>query len=258
MPWQNVHAGTLAALTDATVTTFLGQGTPIPRFFMTGDGHANPPFMWTMACPAIKLHFQTLMGNHQLFAHVEQQQEDVSDASVPVLLQPLYEQKRIYGWELDIYRELIIPMNLALELIGQVGDVPPSGLVPDVVALDRELIRLQAMLHAIGNPASLQQAAATSFVYRQYYQRAAKPDGVRNLVIERNYQTFLQDYSRATMALRTQANRYIGLKIQNVLNLYPTATHLITCGDAHILHDPLAVYITLPGAALGLVDPRQR
>ena len=53
MPWTNVPAGTLKALTDQTIPKLLGGDTPVPRFFMTGDGHGSPPFSWTTVCDTL-------------------------------------------------------------------------------------------------------------------------------------------------------------------------------------------------------------
>jgi hypothetical protein len=80
MPWKNLASGTLQGLSDATLGATL---TPMPRFFLTGDGHRHPPFGWTSACKGLRAHFERLMASQMLCAHVEEHQEEVKDTSVP-------------------------------------------------------------------------------------------------------------------------------------------------------------------------------
>jgi hypothetical protein len=227
----------------------------MPQFFMTGDGHRHPPFAWTMACTNLRLRFQTLMSQQQLCAHVEQHQDAVTDNSVPVLLQPLFLQGRVFGWELEIYRHLQPVMEQCMTLAEEVdaGRRTPADLLRDVVALDRDVIRIHGLLWQIGNPTGLSGAMAQHEQYRQYYQGLSKGQP-RNRATETQYQQFLLNYHRTTMALRTEVNQFIGNNIQKVVDRFPTCTHIITCGDAHITHNPLAQYVQLPGGAAGVVD----
>jgi hypothetical protein len=57
------------------------------------------------------------------------------------------------------------------------------------------------------------------------------------------------------MDLRIVANPAIGAKIQKIVNRWPECTHIITCGNGHILEEPrLYNNIALPAEALGIVD----
>ena len=103
MPWRTLASGTLKGLSDEKLGTTL---TPMPRFFMTGDGHRQPPFGWTNACKQLRAHFMTLIASKMLCAHVEEHAEQVEGTSVPNWLAVLYDQRRIFGWELTIYRDL--------------------------------------------------------------------------------------------------------------------------------------------------------
>ena len=49
-------------------------------------------------------------------------------------------------------------------------------------------------------------------------------------------------------------NPYIGKSIQTAMTHHPNETHIITCGDAHILHNDLSNHVNI-GAAAGVVDP---
>jgi hypothetical protein len=117
----------------------------MPRFFLTGDGHRHPPFGWTSACKGLRAHFERLMASQMLCAHVEEHQEEVKDTSVPTWFPLLYDQGRIFGWELAIYRDLRPVMEKCTDLMAAVGtglDLSAS-VIRDIVALDRKMSRVQ-------------------------------------------------------------------------------------------------------------------
>lgn len=248
MPWQVVPNGTLRALTNGTLATIFRGDAAIPRFFMTGDGHRHPPFEWINVCTDLRLHFQTLMASNLLCAHVETYQDAVNDNSVPVTLQPLVLQGMVFGWELEIYKYMLPLMEQSMRIATD-DPINPS----DVMNFDRELARLHAMLWMIGNPAALRASLGAHEPYVTYYRKVAK-GAPRVRLTETNYQTFLIAYHNLTMGFRTTVNPYIGQNIQRSINLHPNATHLITCGAAHIPINPLQNFILLPGGATGIVD----
>jgi len=254
MPWQNLANGALWGLTNATLATL---GNPLPRFFMTGDGHRSPPFLWTAVCSDLKLHFQNLMLSGMLCVHVEQHPEDVGEASVPGFLMLLANAGRIFGWELAIYKDLLPIMTQCMDLAG--SSLVPSQVVDDVVRLDKAIIRMNALLWQIGNPLALQGAPARSLAFRQYYEGVAHKGQARIPATEMQFGQFLLGYHNTAMGLRTDVNPYIGLNIQKIVNQYPNCTHLIACGDAHITQNNLSQYVTTtpPGAA-GVVDGSNR
>jgi hypothetical protein len=256
MPWQALANGTLWGLTDATLAAALGN--PLPRFFMTGDGHRHPPFLWTAACPALKVHLQNLMLNKQLCVHVEQQPDEVSERSVPDFLMLLVSQRRVFGWELAIYKDLLPVMQECMRLAGG-PSMAPSDIVNDVVHLDKDMIRLNALLWQIGNPPALQNIPAQSLRFRDYYEGVAHKGRARVPATELQYQQFLMSYYNAAMGLRTDVNSYIGRNIQTVISQFPNCTHLISCGDAHITHNNLSQFVTTtPPGAQGVVDDSNR
>ena len=200
-----------------------------------------------------------------LCAHVEEYAEQVKDTSVPSWLAVLYDQRRIFGWELAIYRDLGPVMEKCTELmpvVGSGGDLSASD-IRAIVALDKEMARVQGLLSQIGNPSAFQNVVSQSAGFRKYFEGIGKKSYVlvgkpnpRQPGIEKQYVAFLLSYHTAAMSLRISgANRYIGNNIQQVIDQYPDCTHIITCGDAHITTDPLTQYITLPTGAEGVVDP---
>jgi hypothetical protein len=255
MPWQNLANGALWGLSNATLTATLGN--PLPRFFMTGDGHRSPPFRWIAACDGLKVHFMTLMSQNMLCVHVEQHPDDVSEESVPPLLYPVVNPRRVFGWELAIYKDLLPIMTQCMQLAS--SSLRPADVTDDVVALDREIIRVNALLWQIGNPLALQTAPAQSLAFRRYYEGVVRNGQQRQPATETQYGQFVLGYQNAAMGLRTAVNSYIGHNIQLIINQYPQCTHLITCGDAHITQNPLAQYVTtLPAGAMGVVDGSNR
>lgn len=254
MPWQNLANGTLWGLTDATLGTL---GNPLPRFFITGDGHRNPPFRWVAACPSLKLHIQNLMLQDLLCVHVEQNPEDVTEKSVPDFFLPLANPRRIFGWELSIYKDLMPVMTQCMDLAA--SSLVPSAVVADVVRLDKDIVRLKGLLWQIGNPVVLQNVPGQSLTFRQYYEGVAHKGQARVPATEQQYGQFVLNLYNALMGLRTDVNPYIGLNIQKIINQYPNHTHLITCGDAHITQNNLSQYVTTtPMGAAGVVDPSNR
>jgi hypothetical protein len=194
-----------------------------------------------------------LIASKNLCAHVEEYSEQVRDTSVPHWLSVLYDQKRIFGWELTVYRELGPVMEKCTELMGAVGalrDIVPASLITEIEALHTEMSRVQALLSQVGNPAAFQNVVAQSAEYKSYFEGVSEkksygPPGYKIRVgfgkpkprqrsIERRYINFLLGYNTAGMSLRTNVNRYIGSNIQRIINQYPRCTHIITCGDAHI------------------------
>ena len=248
MPWQIVPNGTLRALTNGTLAGMFRGDAPVPRFFLTGDGHRHPPFEWTNVCTDLRLHFQTLMAANQLCVHVETYQDAVDDNAVPVVLQPLVLQGMVFGWELEIYRYMLPLMEQSMRIATD-DPINPA----DVMQFDRELVRLNGSLWMIGNPPALTGAMAAHEPFVRYYRGVANGQP-RVLLTETNYQAFLIAYHNTTMGFRTTVNPYIAQNIQRVINLHPNATHLITCGAAHITVNPLQNFIVLPGPAVGIVD----
>lgn len=251
MEWKTLPKGYLSKLRDSKdVSALLNNGTT--RVFLTGDGHRHPPFEWAVSCPDLKLHFQQLMGENKLCAHVEQYPDQVDDSSVPHLLQPLVVMKRVFGWELAFYRQLEEVMKLCMELASRLHE-GPVAVLSDVVAMDGGILRIRDLSWEVGGPQFLKDAVGTSWNFRQQYEGAAKkpPTGAAPEML---YRTFLLGYYNNAMALRTGVNRYIGQNITRVLRQYSDSTHIITCGDAHITQDPLHMYIELPAGADGVID----
>ncbi|HTW71704.1 MAG TPA: hypothetical protein VME47_17595, partial [Acetobacteraceae bacterium] len=107
MPWNRLGDGLLGGVTDEQIAKgIFGESGLIPRYFMTGDGHQEPSFQWAAKCTVMKNYFETAMKKQQLCAHVERLPRDVGAGNVPAFLQPLYQQNRIFGWELPIFAPL--------------------------------------------------------------------------------------------------------------------------------------------------------
>lgn len=255
MAWTVLDTGTLGRLTNETLGIL---GDPFPRFFMSGDGHREPPFQWTGACENLKGLFVTLASQKALCVHTEQFPENVGPKSVPLWLGDLFGQGRIFGWELSIYKHLLPVIHQCQELMW--GDsLDPAKVTDDVVWLDREILRINSLLWQIGKPAGLGMALHHSYQFRRYFQDVSLRGQKRDPTTETNYRGFVRDYRNAALDLRTTVNPYIGKNIQSVINQYPDCTHLITCGNAHITDSPLFQYVTTtPGSANGVVDASAR
>lgn len=229
------------------------------RFFLTGDGHRHPPFTWITACPTVEKQFVELMGRGLLCAHVEEHQEAVKVDSVPVVLAPLYAQQRIFGWEPGVYRALGSALQRINEWRAMFASGEPIGdLAKQAVFLDREINQVHHGLWELRHT-DLNDQWEMSLSYTQYFKRVQKgksePDRLeRDPAMERQYLNFLNDYQQTAMNLRTRINDVIGNNIKRKIDDYPGCTHLITCGENHLVENPLERHIQLPEGAMGVVD----
>ena len=121
MVWEVLKPCTLWKLTDKTLETELTKQWPKIQFFLTGDAHRDPPFLWAVReeCSILRNHFLTLMDQELLCAHVEKLSNEVTIRCVPGELSQLYAQNRIFGWEPDIFRDLRSVMQLCDDLRGR-------------------------------------------------------------------------------------------------------------------------------------------
>eukprot|EP01084_Bolivina_argentea_P087932 158753_1 len=280
--WDILQPGTLKQLKDHTVET-IKVGGHFPQFFLSGDGHRHPPFKWVTSCPRLKLHFQELMGKDQLCAHVEMHQDQVTERAIPGILIPLIHQHKIFGWELDIYRDLGSAMEHAMEILGQfaanfqerefsikkmnkqaleVAIYNFKDLVYSIVVLDKDILRVDGFLsHKISNPEKLRKMSKDSWEFRDYFGKLKFTDlGIegRNKNIENAYVKFLKYFYRTAMELRTDVGvqKLIGANIQKSIDKHANNTHIITVGNAHIEINPVQHYINI-GNAFGVIDAFQ-
>ncbi|MBK5417404.1 hypothetical protein [Pseudomonas sp. TH31] len=72
--------------------------------------------------------------------------------------------------------------------------------------------------------------------------------------VEAQYTVMGHNYRRAAMDARITGNPNIGRKNQGAIDRFPDSSHLIACGDAHILHNPLQNFVHLPENVAGIVD----
>jgi len=253
MPWILHPAGTFNGLSAATIDAVLGV--PRARYYLSGDGHRTPPFAWAVR-PAVRAHFLNLMATGNLCLHVEQHQEDVTDQSIPAQFDPVFVQHKVFGWELSMFKHLLPVMTLIMDVMGQL----PDPALSDVVALHRDMVRMDALAWSVGNPPWIHNALAQSDVFLAYWKLRLHENHAQrippNAATELNYMTFLNQYNNACMALRCDANNFIAVNIMNAMARFPNDTHLITVGNAHLVTNPVQQYINI-GLEPGLIDPAQ-
>lgn len=249
MIWRTVPSGTLNGLSARNIDGVLG--TPRTRFYLTGDGHRNPPFAWATR-PAVLQHFLGLMAAGRLCLHVEEHQDAIKAASIPWQFDHVREQNKVFGWELSIYRHLQPAMELAMSLMGDM----PRPPMQDVVALDRHLIQINALAWKYGNRRFMRDSADTANEFRIHLIELARNKTQRNGAIEDDYTQFLKKFFNECMDYRCKANIFIGANIRNAIARFPNATHLITVGNAHLDSNPVQQYIDI-GSEDGVIDPSQ-
>ncbi len=243
MTWTVLNNGALSDLNDSNYETVLG--TPFPKFFMSGDGHRNPPFQWVSHCPALKIRLQEQLLAHTLWVHVEQQPGEVTESSLPSSLALAFPNGRVFGWELSLYQKLNKVMQDCLQM------APEAIHQNEAVGLTGEMLEVQAIVSQFANPANMTGLLPQIERFHDHYVTNA---GGRDATTDAAYSQFLMQYNNAAMQLRTDANPEIGRNIQSKIDQNPGSIHLITCGDAHLTVNPLYNYVQLPPGTRGVVD----
>ena len=256
MPWNRLADGTLRMMTDPTLQIYFRGDMPIPQFFMSGDAHRTPPFAWTDAGSIIRAHFLDRLNKGRLCAHVEQLQAAVNRASIPAFLAPLIGQNRVFGWELPIFAPLAragaLYVNMALKLADNVVD---REMLQYASQFADGVVTAQPFLAGVGNPVGLTGGLNLAERLCEYVVDVIANASANSNDTNAAFRTELRVYRDSIMELRTGAHPYMATPIQNVIDLYPTCVHIITCGDAHITDNhPLHGYIHLPNGAVGVVD----
>ena len=215
-----------------------------PVAFMTGDGHGHPPFKWaTMG--DWKTFFEKIVAENMVCLHVEEFPADVRSDSVPALFKSVYTAGKVYGWEPAFYQLIREVMELLQPLL--------ASALSDEKLPSARLIQLLSRMIIVGKEGHLKEQANLAEKYQKVLfemdSETIDPKYVDGLT------DFLSGYNRASFQLRTDINDEIGAIIQSNMNRHPDDFHLITCGDAHILHNPLYKYVHPKTGAFGVVDP---
>lgn len=261
MPWQELQPGTLKHLTDNQFTT-LNQ--PPVRCFLTGDAHRTPPFLWTEACDEVKNHFIDLMNEGRLCAHVEDFQDRVSENSVPSWLSPLHQQKKIFGWEFDVFK-LIGNMTPVYIKLAQIN-IDYRNHLDEIVNLNESLIVMDSLLYQIGSPLFFANLLVELEPFKEYFEafkvfnsskknRLLKKQFPRKKSLESEYIRFLGKYNYyGTREARDYANPFIAARLSKAMDKYPNDTHLITCGETHLKVNAIQDFIKIPNDEKGVWD----
>ncbi|WP_085707454.1 hypothetical protein [Pseudomonas sp. B35(2017)] len=228
-----------------------------PMIFLTGDAHREPPFQWA-AQGVWANFFAPLIEDNKIVCHVEQYPRAVTRDSVPPLFGPVFDHGKVFGWEHAVFpilenlmknyynRAQDFPANITVGFVrGALGDsakVAQMGFLKTehqaFVDFAKPYVEEKTGLKAIfsSTPSSTTRLSAT--------------DGAK-------FKELYSAYVRAGMELRTGIHPYIAPAIQRLIDTYRDHIHLITCGDAHLLVNPLYQYLHPPEGCFGIVDPDQ-
>ncbi|WP_146041284.1 hypothetical protein [Pseudomonas sp. MPR-ANC1] len=230
-----------------------------PMIFLTGDAHREPPFRWA-ARGVWANFFQPLIAANKIVCHVEQYPRAVSLQSVPPLFAPVFTNGKVFGWEHEVFP---IIENLMKNYMNNANCFPSAvsvGLIKGVLgdsARVAEMGFLKAEYQAIvdfAKPFVGEKSAFEKFQAFVSSSSTVKPipstDGAK-------FKELYSTYYRAGMELRTGIHQHIAPRIQHLINTYSDHMHLITCGDAHLLVNPLYLYLQPPTGCFGIVDPDQ-
>jgi hypothetical protein len=221
-----------------------------PAVFMVGDGHRHPPFEWSNRGVWAGF-FDGLVRDNKVCCHVETFADAVTIDAVPKHLEAVFINRKVFGWEPEFYKVVMSSIDRAMTLqLAMTEDAPLK--MSEINALAHE-INVVADLGYLGPEAEL--ARAFAFKASQY-MLAAKDLKAAEIPTAKmgGFLPFLNEYKNTAMSLRCVINNVIGANIQRVINTYPDHMHLIACGDAHILVNPLQLYIQPPTGTFGVAD----
>jgi hypothetical protein len=218
-----------------------------PMVYMSGDGHRKPPFQWSTrgVWPGF---FKQFIDMNKICCHVETFSDEVQATSVPKLFEPVFHNHKVFGWEPEVFKLTIKIIPLIWEMRSEIAQ--GEGLAKskiDDIAKEMGRVRNLGYLLAEGTEATRQRD-------QFYAMKNIDPIPTKALPL---FSHFLSEYNRAAMQLRTVANDEIGSNIQRIIKQFPDHLHMITCGDAHILENPLYLYIQPPLGCFGVADEDQ-
>jgi hypothetical protein len=224
-----------------------------PMVFMTGDGHGHPPFQWAEQANWSRM-FEPCIAANLICCHVETYSDAVTVESVPKMFSDVFHNQKVFGWEPDVFRiiQSISETLNALRAHIQLKKSETVGGIGNVELHASDIRSLSSMMWRVHDHGYLKAEGKVAMAYWD----AARDIGKRMIRLNElpGYADFLTDYSRAGMQLRVVANDAIGANIQRKIQKFPDHMHLITCGNAHILHNPLYLYIQPPLGTFGIVD----
>ena len=216
MPWNKLADGTLNIVSDKLIAEgFFGGKDVIPQFFMTGDGHEKPSFKWIEKCPAMKEYFEQAMNAGKLCAHVERLPVDVAATDVPLFLQTLHGQNRIFGWELPIFGPLAKAGNLYYSLSPALANNQINrAVLKDFSEFSSHALEANALVASVGNPVGLTNVTALLGELGEYIVDVMAAPRLADANRSIGYRTRLKTYYDTIMELRTSAHAFIAAPIQ--------------------------------------------
>jgi hypothetical protein len=215
-----------------------------PVLYMTGDAHRKPaPFQWASRGFWADF-FKQFIEMNKLCCHVEEFSDGVKATSVPKLFEPVFHNHKVYGFEPNVFKTI-------REILLFIQEVRPNIESGQSLA-KREIhyvTKLMWLVHDMGYMKAEGEEAMRQ--WGQIQKINVDPVPAKGLPL---FSAFLRSYNLTAMALRTGVNDEMGAKIQRVIKQYPDHVHMITCGDAHIVDNPLYQYIQPPIGCFGIAD----
>jgi hypothetical protein len=250
-----VKQGLLTSVVDPTVeiatAADLFGDEYTPMIYMTGDAHRTPPFQWTTRPQWAGLFTQAVDSN-VVCCHVETFEDEVRRTVLPDILRRVHQNGKVFATEPEVFRTLLQIMRAIMEVLPELAFNQPQSQAT-IRYLANAMWRVRDMGYMRG------EADAMMAIWDQVRSRTGvpKPDPVP-VAATPTLLNLLRNYNQDAMQLRTGIHPVIGAMIQRRIVQYPDHIHLITCGDAHIIDNPLYNYIQPPAGTFGIADQNQR
>lgn len=258
--WKVCEKGTLKQIGSVEDLTDLVGG--LPQFYITGDGHRDPPFKWAVES-GLKPHFAELAEKGKLVAYVEEFQKNVSVNSVPASLKSLALSGRVIGFEPDVWRvlepEMQILQNQAVELMSTAKNL--SDTVSKAHGAIKRVVQCAGQL---GNPGFILDIQEYVKVFDLYVGKVA-PSGLSSMFTkaekrdsnrEMSHGKTLAKFNNQLMNLRTTiGNQQMAAELLKGFVKYSDSVHIVSIGKHHIDNNPIQNLLAIPKDAVGVVDP---
>ncbi|MCP4344662.1 MAG: hypothetical protein GY795_03935 [Desulfobacterales bacterium] len=269
MPWLELKAGGLTDPNEEQNLTVINSKHNV-SVFLTGDGHSEPPFLWTEHSVLTRDILPKLINKNLVCAYVETYNNEVTADDVPDWMLKVFQNKKVFGWELDFFR-LIKDLNDAsqnwrMNLNNKKYDhnkalITIDGLLEQVIKRRGEVNMTGKMLNAAQ---SFRTNSKPYIVESQGYMSYAASFVHTPKKNEQKKNPTHNDYNRLAeqsrnvkdelLNLRDRCNRSFAASIWKYMKNYEHHLHFIACGDAHVKIDPIQNYLNLPKKETGIVD----
>jgi hypothetical protein len=248
MNWIKLNKGELDLFSLGRLMNFIDKDDGYLQQFVivTGDGHAHPSFGWIdKVQPLLRKHIADMAEHNVLCAHVEKLDKRVRQDDLPLALQSVHRNGKLFGWELSIFEHIEVLMEEILSLSAD-DTLSADDYRSSLRFFYKNLSLVLGFAKSIGK---------VDFILN--WMRAFDMPVIQDLTPDQLKMRLIA-FNNQLMGLRTDADvhRAIAHGIWAKMKQYKNHSHLISIGNAHLIHNNICKFIdvTNTGVVVGVVD----